>query len=239
MNLFVDILLLVFLMLGTYVGLKKGLIKSAVSFIGLVAIVIISYVLKTPIANFLIDNLPFFQFSGTIAGLTSLNILIYNLLSFIVVFILLYCILNIIITLTGFIDTLLKFTVIWIIPSKIGGAILGFLESWIFIFLAVFVLAQFSFTNAYIKDSTISNIILNNTPVVGTVLGNASKAAQDIYEEIDKNTKDTSSLNLTILQIEINYGLITKEKAQELMNIGKLGIDNVLFGRGESLWLNI
>lgn len=236
MNLFVDILLIVFLVLGTYAGARKGLIKSAVSFIGLVAIVIVSYSLKTPIANFLIDTLPFFQFNG---GLTALNILIYNILSFIVVFVLLYCILNIIITLTGFIDTLLKFTVIWIIPSKIGGALLGFLEAWIFIFLVVFVLTQFSFTNAFIHDSKVSDIILNHTPVIGTFLGNASNAAQDIYEEIEKSDKDTTALNLTILQIEINYGLITKEKAQELMDIGKMGIDNVLFGKGNSLWLNI
>lgn len=239
MSLFVDILLIAFLVLGTYAGTRKGLIKTAVSFIGLVAIVIISYSLKTPLANFLIDNLPFFQFGGEIAGLTSLNILIYNTLSFVVVFILLYCILNIIISLTGFIDTLLKFTVIWIIPSKIGGAILGFLESWIFIFLVIFVLAQFSVTNAFISESKVSDIILNHTPVIGTFLGDASHAAQDIFEEIEKNNSDTTSLNLTILQIEINYGLVTKEKAQELMDTGKMGIDNVMFGKGNSLWLNI
>lgn len=236
MSTIVDIILVVFLVLGTYAGTRKGLIKTAIGFVGLVAIIILSYSLKTPLANFLIDTLPFFEFAG---GLTSLNILIYNIISFVVVFILLYCILNIVLALTGFIDTLLKFTVIWIIPSKIGGAILGFLEAWLFVFLAVFILSQFSFANSLINESKVSDIILNHTPVIGSYLGNASKAAQDIYTEIEKNEGDNKTLNLTILQIQINYGLITKEKAQELMDIGKMGIDNVMFGKGNSLWSNI
>ena len=37
----VDILIIIFILLGTYVGFKKGLIKTLVNFIGLVAIIII------------------------------------------------------------------------------------------------------------------------------------------------------------------------------------------------------
>lgn len=243
MSTVVDIILIAFIILGTYAGTRKGLIKSLVSFVGLVAIVIISYALRVHLAGVLIDTMPFFNFSGALEGLTSINILIYNVISFVVIFVILYCILNIVIALTGFIDTLLKFTVIWIIPSKIGGAIVGFLESWIFLFLVVFVMAQFSFTNSLIKDSSLSNIILNNTPVIGNYLGGASKASQEIYAGIEEyandETKTTDDLNLYILQIEINYGLITKEKATELMEIGKIGLDNVMFGKGNNLWLDI
>lgn len=232
MSIVLDIILVAFIILGTYAGTRKGLIKSLVSFIGLVAIVIISYTLRVPLAEFLIDTLPFFNFGGALEGLTAINILIYNVLSFVFIFILLYCILNIVIALTGFIDTLLKFTVIWIIPSKIGGAIVGFLESWIFLFLAIFVFAQFSFSAGIIRDSHMASIILNNTPVIGHYLGGASKAAQEIYEEIETyatdDEKTTEDLNLKILQIEINYGLISSEKATELMEIGKIGLKNVV-----------
>ena len=123
----VDILIIVFLLLGTYAGWRKGLIKSLVNFIGLIAVVILSFYLKTFIANFLIDKMPFLNFAG-LNGLSSVNILIYNIISFIFVFIILYCVLNIIISITGFSDMLLKFTVIWIIPSKILGALVGLLE---------------------------------------------------------------------------------------------------------------
>lgn len=243
MSLVVDIILLAFIILGAYVGSKKGLIKTAVSFLGLIAIIIISYAISRSLSDFLIDFMPFFQFGGELEGLTSLNILIYNVVSFVVVFILMYCILNIVLTLTGFIDTLLKFTVIWIIPSKIGGAILGLLEAWAFVFLAVFVLSNFSFTNGFISESKLSNVILNHTPVIGNVLSGVTKSAQDIYEGVklfrNDETKTTDDLNLYILQVQINYDLITKEKATELMEIGKIGLDGVIFGKEESLWLNI
>lgn len=231
----VDIILIAFILLGTYAGVRKGLIKSLVSLIGLVAIVIISYTLRAPLANFLIDVLPLFNLGGTLEGLTSVTILIYNLLSFVVIFILLYCILNIILAVTGFIDTLLKFTVIWIIPSKIGGAIIGFLESWVFAYLVLFVLAQFSFTFGFIKDSSVGNFILDHTPIVGTYLGKASEAAERIYTEIEAASKDENvdvkSLNLKILQIEIDSGLITADKATELMATNKINLGNVIITR--------
>lgn len=243
MSIVVNIILLAFIALGTYAGFRRGLIKSLVNFIGLVAIIIISYSLKTSLANFLIDKMPFFNFSGTLEGLTSLNILIYNIIAFVVIFVVLYCILNIVIAVTGFIDTLLKFTVIWVIPSKIGGAIVGFLESWVFLFLVIFILGQFSITNNFIKDSSVANFLLDHTPVIGTFLGDAKGAAEEIYAGIEEyrndETKTTNDLNLYILQIEINYGLVSKEKAAELMAIGKIGLEGVMFGAGENSWSNI
>ncbi len=237
MNTVVDIILVVVILLGFLIGAHKGLIKSIVGLIGVVAITIISYALRMPLANFLIDKLPLIS----IKGVTALSILIYNILAFIVIFILLYCILNIILSLTGFVDSLLKLTVIWVIPSKIGGAIIGFLETWVFTFLVLFVLSQFSFTNSLIKDSKVSNLILNHTPIVGTYLKNSKDAAMDIYAELlnEDESLTTSSINLKILQTEILHGLITKEKAQELIETGKIGLDNVLFGKGDKKWLNI
>ena len=229
MNTFVDIVLVVYLLLGAYAGFKKGIIKSLVGFIGLIAVIILSYSLKTSLANFLINNMPFFNFSGSLEGLTSLNILIYNAVSFIVIFILLYCILNLIIVLTGFIDTLLKFTVIWILPSKILGAIVGFVEAWLFAFLVIFALSSFNFTNVMVRDCKMTDIILNHTPIVGKYLGGLTKTAQEVYDVIDNYNGDTKSLNLRILQIEIKYGLISKEKATELMETGTIELDNVLF----------
>lgn len=232
MSTILDIILVLFIALGTYLGVRKGLIKSLVSFVGLITIVIISYTLRTPLANFLIDKLPFFNFGGVFEGLTALNILIYNLVAFIVLFIILYCVLNIVIAITGFIDTLLKFTVIWIIPSKIGGAIVGLLETWIFLFLAVFVFSQFSFSTNIIEKSKVGHFILYNTPVIGDFLGGASDAAKGIYKEVEKyngvEDRNTEALNLKILEIQVNYGLITAEKANELMAINKLGLKNVV-----------
>ena len=117
------------------------------------------------------------------------------------------------------------------------------MEAWIFLFLVVFVLNQFNATNGVIKDSNVSQIILDHTPVIGNYLSGASKAAEEIYDGIETyrndETKTTSDLNLYILQIEINYGLVSKDKATELMEIGKIGLENVMFGKGDNIWSNI
>lgn len=238
----VDILIIVFLLLGTYAGWRKGLIKSLVNFIGLIAVVILSFYLKTFIANFLIDTMPFLNFAG-LNGLSSVNILIYNIISFIFVFIILYCVLNIIISITGFIDMLLKFTVIWIIPSKILGALVGLLESWVYLYLVLFILSAFNVTSSFILGSKVATFMLDETPIVNSVFEGTISTIKSIYknvEEFEKDeTKTTEDLNLRILQIEITNGLITKEKAQELIDSGKINLGNVMFGKEADLWLNI
>ena len=125
------------------------------------------------------------------------------------------CVLNIIIAVTGFIDTLLKFTVIWIIPSKIGGAIIGFLEAWVYIFLVVFILGQIRVTSSWVDDSKIGDFILNHTPVMNTILGDARDAANEIYAIVKdvegSSDEEKRDINISILQIEMKYNLITKE----------------------------
>ncbi len=225
MSTIIDILIIVFVALGAWAGWRRGLIKSLVNLIGLIAIVIISYSLRIPLANFLIDKLPFFSYGG----LTALNVLIYNVLSFIFIFIILYCVLNIVIALTGFIDTLLKFTVIWIIPSKIGGAIVGFVEAWVFVFLVLFVLASFNISASWIIDSKASNFVLDHTPLIGGYLGGITFSARDIYKTIDDlQNSETSQkdLNFQILTILVSYNVLSDTKAQELMATGKIDLPN-------------
>ena len=242
MNTVIDVFLVVLLLVGVYAGMRKGLIKSLVSLIGLIAIVIVSFSIKTPIANFLIDKLPFFNFAG-MEGLTALNVLVYNVIAFVLVFVVLYTVLNVIISVTGFIDTLLKFTVIWVIPSKIGGAIIGFLETWIFLYLLCFVLTSFNVTAPWMLDSKVGDFVLTHTPLIGKALGNVTNSAKEIYalvEEVkDDENKSTESLNQDILLLEYKYGLITLDKIEELIDTGKIEF-SYEFEIGEiKKWLNI
>ena len=187
----------------------------------------------------MIDHLPFFNFAG-FEGLTSLNILVYNVIAFLIIFVLLYCLLSIVLALTGFIDTLLKLTVIWIVPSKIGGAILGFLEAWVFLFLVLFVAGSFNVTANWVQDSKVSQVMLKHTPVVGGFLSGVTQSAREIYAEVKNSSdKSTEELNLKLLQIQISYQLISKEKAQELVDTDKVEVGEVLFGVKDLKWLNI
>lgn len=244
MGIVVDIIVVLIIVAGIIAGAKRGLLKSLVGLIGLVAVLIISFTLKTPIANFLIDKLPFITYGGNLIGLTSINVLVYNIIAFVIVFIVLYCMLSIVIKITGFIDTVLKLTVIWVIPSKIGGAIIGFLEAWVYVYLILFILIQFSFSYTLVANSNVGKFVLDHTPVVGTYLKDAKDGSLRIYKAIEEYTKDesktTEDLDLYILQTEINSRLITKQKANELIETGKVKLEGIQIAIKEiSEWLNI
>ena len=74
-----DALIIIFLILGIMAGLRRGFIKQIVLLVGLIAILVISFYLKNPVATFLYKHLPFFKFSGIFKGVSILNILIYNI----------------------------------------------------------------------------------------------------------------------------------------------------------------
>ena len=78
----IDIIIILFLVLGAIIGFKNGAIKEGTKFIGFFAIVIISFLLKDRLMIVLYENLPFFDFFGFIKGLDAINILFYQLISF-------------------------------------------------------------------------------------------------------------------------------------------------------------
>lgn len=231
MSLAIDILIVAFLALGGWAGWKAGVLKTLVKLIGLVAIVILSYTLRGYVMDTILDYAPFFNYGGIFNEVYSINIFVYNAIVFLVIFILLYCILNIVIALTGFIDTLLKFTVIWIIPSKIGGAILGVLEAWIFIVLAASILGQITVTSTVVFESNIAPFMLNHTPVVSKLVGSTASSMKDVIDLVKEGSDDRKGLDLSVLQKAINAGIITKEKAQEFIDTEKFtNMEGVMFG---------
>ena len=69
----IDIIIIVFILLGALVGFKRGVTKQLVSCLGLIAVVILSFLLKNPVSIFLYEHLPFFKFAGVLKGVTSLK----------------------------------------------------------------------------------------------------------------------------------------------------------------------
>ena len=75
----ITVAIILIVLLYMVLGFKRGVIKTGVSLVGTIAILVVSYVLKDVIANFLMDKLPFFNFGGIFEGITSINILMYNM----------------------------------------------------------------------------------------------------------------------------------------------------------------
>lgn len=225
----VDAVVLLALLAGAVIGFKKGFIKTMVSLIGTIVVIILSFKLKEPIADFMFKYLPFFDFSGTYEGLTVLNILIYDTIAFLLVYVFLSAILGIIINITGLIEKLLNVTIILGAFSKFLGAIAGLLEMIAFVYIVLFALVQFNVTSEYVLQSKVGSTILNNTPVLSHVTAETVVAIEEIYE-LQKQYADghnNQKYNQEALMILIRYEIISAQKAQELIDSNKLNVGDL------------
>ncbi len=216
-------------------GFKRGVIKTGVSLVGTVAILVVSFVLKDIVANFLMDKLPFFNFGGVFDGITSINILMYEMISFIVVFVVLYCFLNILLTLSGLIEKILKLTIVLAIPSKILGALLGLVEGVIVAFLVSFVFLHLAPTESYVMDSKLAIIVLERTPFIGKMTTSTTLALEDINNIVNslKEDDNRSEANYKVLHQMIYWKVISVDQAQKLINDKKIEFDNEIELNGD------
>ena len=219
-----DSILILFLLLGAVLGFKKGAIKSLVALIGTIVVVVVAYYLKNPVAELLFDYCPFLKFGGAWTGLVTLNILLYEAIAYLLVFVLLSSILSLLIKVSGILETILKMTIILGIPSKIIGAVLGFLEALVFSFIVLFILLQFNATSKMVSDSTLARSIIDKTPIIGHMVNDTYKAIQDINKLQDKykNDNNKDAYNAEILTIMLKYEVVTPEVTQKLINNKKL-----------------
>lgn len=228
----VDIVAILALLLGAFLGYKKGAISSLVHLIGLLAIVIVAYQFKDKLADIFIKYLPFFNFGGNLKDLYALNFLLYEGVAFIVIFVLLYCLLNILLNLSGFIDLLLKVTIIFDLPSKIVGAILGAVQAIIYIFVISFTLLTIGQTQGVVMDSTISRGIVERTPIVNMVFRTGIGAAENVYLSVEKYKPGEEGkmmeVNLEIIRSLIKYEVVSSGLVNECINNGKLRMENVV-----------
>ena len=220
----VDAVVILFLLLGAVLGFKKGAIRSLVGLVGTIAVVVIAYYLKNPVADLLYNFVPFFDFSGNWQGLVTLNILLYESIAYVLVFVILYGLLSLILRLTGIIEKFLTMTIILGIPSKIIGAVLGFLEAVVFSFIILFVLLQFNGSHTFIKESTVAMSILDKRPLIGAMVNDTYDAIVEISDLQDKY-KDSASkdeYNAEILGIMLRYHVVTPDTTRKLIDNGKL-----------------
>ncbi len=230
----VDALIILMILVFGAKGFKNGVFKQLVTTVGFVIVVILAFYLKNPIAEFLSLHLPFFTFGGTFANVASINIILYQLISFILVIVVLEAILNILIKFTGILEKILKFTIILGIPSKILGFIVGIVEGFIVTFLILFFLRQPGFNLKIFDDSKLTNPILKSTPVLSQVAGNFVNTFQDLYElgnDYYEQQMDENTLNLKSIEVMLKHKIITPDYIVKLVDAHKIdvvGIDNIV-----------
>lgn len=220
-----DVCIILLLGLGAVTGFKRGFIKSGVTFVGTLLIIVIAYYLKNPVSIFLYKLLPFFNLSGIFKGVTVLNILIYEAIAFLLVMAVLSIILTTIIKITGVIEKIMNFTIILGIPSKILGMIFGFFQYFIYVFIILFVFSQFNITREFVSESDMATKILTKTPALSNIVGNAYNSVEEIVS-LAKVNEDKNQVNRQSLDILLKYKIISTNNAEYLIDKGKIKIDN-------------
>lgn len=234
MNIF-DIGIILLLIMFAIVGWKQGIIKEAISLVGLIIIFIVAFTFKEEIGNVLCKYLPFFEFSGNLKGLVSLNILIYQMIGFIMIYSVLYAIYQIVLKISGIFQKIINWTLILAFPSKMGGALIGLLEGYIIAFavLLVAIVPLKDFT--IIKESKMTNFIIEKTPILSSYTSETSETVTDIYTLVDdlaSKKLTVNEANLEIIDTMIEYDIVSKKTVEQLVVLDKLkevkGLDKVL-----------
>lgn len=223
----VDVIIIALLILGGVAGFKAGVIKKLTDFIGMFVVIILAFYLKNYISVIMYENLPFFNFFGLINGIDALNILLYEVMAFLVIFIALLFVLKVVLMLTGFVEKILKATVILSIPSKLLGIVVGVIEMYVYLFLILVIVSLPIFDSSFLKNSKMNNFILNNTPVLSGVSEEIIDIYGDVYNIIDnRKNKTNEQLNEEILKVLIDKKVVTKESAKKLVDKNKIHIND-------------
>ena len=220
----VDVVIIFGLLLGGVSGWHNGFFKQSVTLVGTIICFILAWVFKDIIANFLSYTLPFFNFVGPFEGLTSLNIVLYQLLSFMLLLILFTSVIVVLIKITNGFEKFLKFTIILGIPSKILGFIVGIIEAYVILFAILFFVNQPVFNLEIVNESKLTNPILNSSPGLSNIVGNMNNAIGDIYD-ITKSynvNQNPDSFNRQVVNTLLEHDVIDKDYVNTLREKGKI-----------------
>ncbi len=225
----IDIIIILILLMGGVIGFKNGVIRQTVSFVGFFIVVILSYFLKDFVSVILYKFVPFFSFSGSLAGVTTLNILIYEVIAFLLVYVILMAIYHFIVRVTRIVETILKFIVILGIPSKLLGMVVGFIETYIMVFIGLYCLSLPIFQIPMMNESGVRNTILNRTPGLSSAVSKSLNVVNEFADlkEKYKDTTNKNELNKETLDLFLKYNVVRYDTAKELVDSGKLKIDGV------------
>ena len=226
----VDVIIILIIGFGGILGFKEGVIQKTTSIVGLVLVVILSFILKNHLSVFFYENLPFFNLWGVFKGIQVLNIVFYEMVAFLIISSVLTIVYRVILGITGIIEKVLKATIILSIPSKIFGFLIGIVENYIWVYLFIFVLTLPVFNIKEIYESKTAMFIITETPILSKYTNKTLDIYNDLYSIIDnREGKSNVQVNEEAMDLMLKYDIITPESAHKLIDRQKVDIDDDSF----------
>ncbi len=220
-----SVVIILLLLLSSLIGFKRGVLMELVMLVGIIVIYFISFNLKSKIGIILLKIFPFFSFKG----LSSLNIIMYQLIAFVLIASFLFIFYNLVLKLTGIIQKIVNISIILTLPSKLLGLVVGFIKGYIIIFMILLVLQIPFKDNDIFINSKVKNYIVNDSFLLSSSLGNLDDCINDITNLTkNHNSSNTNQENIEILRLELKYNIISKEDLDKIIRSGKLtGIESI------------
>lgn len=230
-----DIVIVLILIMSAIIGFKRGAIKEVVSLVGIIIVFILAFSLKGVLGNVLCKWLPFFNFAGNLEGVTVLNILLYQLIAFLIIYSLLFSVYMIVVKISGIVQKLVHMTVILWLPSKVIGAVVAFITGYVMVFVVLLALLIPLKDTDIFKNSKFANYIVYDTPILASSSENISTSINEIYElgeDLSKGDISKNEANVKTMDILLKYKVVSAETARELVVLDKLdgisGLDKVI-----------
>ena len=230
-----DIGIVLILIMSAIVGFKRGAIKEIVSLVGIIIVFIVAFAFKGVLGNVLCKWLPFFNFAGNLEGVTVLNILLYQLIAFLIIYSLLFSIYMIVMKISGIVQKIVHMTVILWLPSKIIGAVVAFITGYVMVFVVLLALLIPLKDTDMFKESKFANYVVYDTPILAGSADNISSSINEVYtlgEELSKGDISKNEANLETMDILLKYKIVSPETARQLIVLDKLdgisGLDSVI-----------
>ena len=230
-----DIVIALVLIMSAIIGFKRGAIKEVVSLVGIIIVFILAFSLKGVLGNVLCKWLPFFNFAGNLEGVTVLNILLYQLIAFLIIYSLLFSVYMIVVKISGIVQKLVHMTVILWLPSKVIGAVVAFITGYVMVFVVLLALLIPLKDTDIFKNSKFANYIVYDTPILASSSENISTSINEIYElgeDLSKGDISKNEANVKTMDILLKYKVVSAETARELVVLDKLdgisGLDKVI-----------
>ena len=169
MNL-VDAILIVIIIIGALGGMRRGAVKSIVSLVGSIVVLLLSWILKGSLANILISKLP------QIGNNAAVSVLVYHILSFILLLIVFSLLYRVLLKVTDIVEKVFDATIILGFVSRVIGAV----TTYVVLFFILFILSIFNIK--YLNNSKVSNFMLEKTPALAPLVKNTFEGIKEVYE---------------------------------------------------------
>lgn len=162
-----DLLIVILLIGGLITGFRRGLIVQVIHMTGFIIALIIAYLYYKQLAEKFVLWIPYPKVTAEsqlsfIVGELNLDETFYNLLAFVLIFIVVKFGLQLIASMFDF----LKYLPILGFFARITGAVFGFIEFYILIFLVLYlaVMLPIEFIQTFIGKSSLADKMFEHTP---------------------------------------------------------------------------